>query len=326
MAVTSSSMVSYHFRHFFFLFAALGLGLVTIDAAWCQEPEKVTACQLKENPAAYNHKLVEVTGFVSHGFEDFGLFDPSCPSWPYVWLEYGGTAKSGTMYCCGVTANRSRPQELVIEDISVPLVEDNIFHEFDDLIQRRPDTVVHATLTGRFFSGKEPKGISWGRGYGHEGCCALLAIQGVRSVDPHNREDLDYGASPDQPDLNKVKCGYRDLFSIWPYGEFVEAQHRADHRTDEWVFDDPRRVAVNALAQRLKIDQTSITGMKQTRKVQGRIVYKWIPPGKDASYMVVVSRPYMLLFYAENPQKIAWVVIAAYESSCDKKNSVVRLK
>jgi hypothetical protein len=53
----------------------------------------VTVCELKANPADYNHKLIEVIGFVSHGFEDFGLFDANCPSWPYVWLEYGGYEK-----------------------------------------------------------------------------------------------------------------------------------------------------------------------------------------------------------------------------------------
>ena len=49
-------------------------------AALCEEqPEVVTVCQLKSDPPAYNHKLVEVTGFVSHDFEDFTLFDPTCP-------------------------------------------------------------------------------------------------------------------------------------------------------------------------------------------------------------------------------------------------------
>jgi len=83
-------------------------------AAVEEQPATVTICQLKSAPAAYNHKLVEVTGFVSHAFEDFTVFDPTCPSWPGVWLEYGGKAKSGTMYCCGVTADRHRPKELKV--------------------------------------------------------------------------------------------------------------------------------------------------------------------------------------------------------------------
>jgi len=60
--------------------------LVSFSAiAMCEDaPQAVTVCQLKGDPAAYNHKLVEVTGFVSHAFEDFSLFDPTCSSWPGV--------------------------------------------------------------------------------------------------------------------------------------------------------------------------------------------------------------------------------------------------
>jgi hypothetical protein len=60
--------------------------LVRGVAAAEEQPATVTICQLKSDPAAYNHKLVEVTGFVSHAFEDFTVFDPTCPSWPGVWL------------------------------------------------------------------------------------------------------------------------------------------------------------------------------------------------------------------------------------------------
>jgi len=35
-------------------------------------------CQLLADPAAYNHKLVEVTGVASKGFEDFTLSEPGC--------------------------------------------------------------------------------------------------------------------------------------------------------------------------------------------------------------------------------------------------------
>src|ERR1700687_4185215 len=83
--------------------------------ALCQEQaESVSVCQLKHDPPAYNHKLIEVTAFVSHDFEDFTIFDPTCPSWPDVWLEYGATSKSGTMYCCGVSDDRNRTEELVV--------------------------------------------------------------------------------------------------------------------------------------------------------------------------------------------------------------------
>jgi hypothetical protein len=65
----------------------LGCLLLTIvGVAFSQE--QPTVCQLK-NPPAFNHKLVEVTAFVSHAFEDFTLLDPTCSSWPGVWLSMG---------------------------------------------------------------------------------------------------------------------------------------------------------------------------------------------------------------------------------------------
>lgn len=55
------------------------------------KPEPVTVCQLSQDPGKYNQKAVQVTGFFSHGFEDSGLFDPSCESRFNIWYEYGGT-------------------------------------------------------------------------------------------------------------------------------------------------------------------------------------------------------------------------------------------
>ncbi|MBZ5528098.1 MAG: hypothetical protein LAN71_09390 [Acidobacteriia bacterium] len=298
-------------------------GLIVFSAVLrCEEPIRVTACELKRTPAAFNHKLIEVTGFVSHGFEDFGLFDPSCPSWPYVWVEYGGIHKSGTMYCCGVSAERTRPEELVVEGIEVPLTTDEIFDAFDKLIQTNPDTLVRATFVGRFFAGKEirhPKGeMGWG-GYGHMGCCSLFVIQKVLSVAPHERKDLDYGASPDQPNIGKTGCGYRDLLRADQYPDWIEAQHTADHQQNDWVFDDPKQVATAALSHLAKIDEKTAARVRKSRQLQGRIIYDLKTNGGKVTYMIVVSRPYLLSFYAEDPKKIAWVVIAAYKSSCDEK-------
>ena len=83
------------------------------------EPLKITLCELQNDPMKFNHKLIEVTGFISQGFEDFSIFDPLCSSDQCVWLEYGGMAKSGTIYCCGETPAVSRPEPLVIENIPI---------------------------------------------------------------------------------------------------------------------------------------------------------------------------------------------------------------
>ena len=61
------------------------------------------------------------------------------------------------------------------------------------------------------------------------------------------------------------------------------------------------------------------------REAQGRFVYEWKPKGKNASYMVVVSRPYWLSFFSSDPKKVSWIAIAAYESSCGKGDSVTRI-
>jgi len=135
------------------------------------------------------------------------------------------------MYCCGVTADRHRPKELKVEDISIPLTDDEQFRQFDKLIQPpfrsgMHGSLAHATLVGRFFSGrliKYPKGSSWG-GYGHMGCCTLFAIQGVKAVDSQNRGDLDYGAGFDQPDIGKVGCGYRFLTPIDSTADSIKTQ------------------------------------------------------------------------------------------------------
>jgi hypothetical protein len=293
--------------------------LVVYGTAYCQEqPEKVTVCQLKNAPPAYNHKLIEVTAFVSHDFEDFTVFDPTCPSWPDVWLEYGGTSKSGTMYCCGVTADRHRPKELEVENIPITLTVNDEFRRFDKLVQppfrsERHGSVVHAIIVGRFFAGRQrfEKGNRWG-GFGHMGCCTLLAIQEIKSVDPQDRDDLDYGASPDQPDTDKSGCGYRELTPLEPTVELIEAQQRAESGRENWAFEHPERVAADALG-RLAAVKEPITGVKQRRKAQGRIVYEWRSSKTRAKYMVVVTRPYWLSFYARDPKSVAWVVAAAYE-------------
>src|SRR5690242_6975804 len=192
----------------------LGCTFFFAAIAACQEqPQNVSLCQLQTNPTAYDHKLVEVTGFVSHDFENFTVFNPTClkgSGEESVWLEYGGKFKSDTIFCCGPTAGNTRPHELVIEKIRIPLIDDARFREFDKLIQPpfrsgNHGSIVHATLRGRFFSGKityKRETTTW-EGYGHLGCCSLLAIQQIVSVSPQDRDDLDYGASLDQPELQK---------------------------------------------------------------------------------------------------------------------------
>lgn len=309
------------------LLACLSVFLFAVTTAAQTEqskPIKVSYCELKKDLKAYNHKLIEVTAFVSHGFEDFTLLDPSCPSYPDVWLEYGGTAKSGTKYCCGVTTDRTRPKQLVVENIPVELHADQKFKHFDRMIQRAPETVVRATIVGRFFSGRErregPGG--WRAGYGHMGCCSLLAIEQILRVEPQTSRTLDYASSADQPDIDGVGCGYSELTDLEPYESALQSQVQAETGTRDWAFTDPRRVASEGLAEVTQLDR-SLIRLRQTRRAQGRFVYEW--RRKKTTYMVVVSRPYWLSYYAKDPKRIAWIVLAAYEASCEGPHSVERI-
>jgi hypothetical protein len=298
--------------------AILALSLTTL--AFSEVPQEVSVCELKADPAAFNHKLVQVTSFLSHGFEDFSLQEPGCDSTFDIWLEYGGNFVSGTVYCCGGAGERTRPKQMEVENISIPLLEDENLHKLDRLLRVPPVyAIAHATLVGRFFAGREipdPEGKRWG-GYGHMGCCSLLVIQQVLAVDPHDRNDLDYESFVDQPDIDKLKCGgYRDLISILPYHDMLEAEEKAETAEGGWAFDDPERVAVDGLAKLLKLDEKSVTGMKETRKSQGKIIYEWHARGKTR-YMVVVNRPYWLSFYSRKQGRVAWVLAAAYEECVD---------
>ena len=313
-----------NFRFTICLFVILLGGMLARPVAQrrpATERIKVSYCELKKNPVAYNHKLIEVTGFVSKGFENFTLFDPACPSYPEVWLEYGGTAKSGTIYCCGETPARSRPKSLVVENIPIEMVVDERFKQFDKLVQRQPDSVVRATLLGRYFDGEEAtfEDRTWRGGYGHMGCCTLLAIEQVLSVELQNSPELDYGAWAQQPNIEKVGCGYTRLTNLTPYEVSLKTQAQADRGEHDWMFTDPKRVAFEVLAGLIKVDPSSIE-LQQTGKWQGRFVYEWRPGGKKVTYMVVVSRPYWLSYFAKDPKRVSWVVLAAYEAGCGRGN------
>ena len=304
----------------------LGVVFCCAGTARCEEaPEPASICEVKNNPAAFNHKFLELTGFVEHGFEDFTFLDPHCPARPEIWLEYGGTVKSGTMYCCGVTAGRQRPDELVVEKISIPFVQNEQFKTFDHLIHlsTRPDgyaPTVHATFIGRFFAGKEmhyPKATFWG-GYGHMGCCSLFVIQEVSSVDAKHRNDLDYEVfrSPYFP--SDERCRVQPLMNgdWWRGG--LDTQKKADAGEHTWVFNDPKRVAAEALSQ--------VAGEKAASKIElmsaapGRMVYD-SKQNERESYEVTVTRPYWLSFYAHDPKQIAWLVLTANALHCGKENA-----
>ncbi len=174
--------------------------LLALQQGRAQTPEKpvaVSLCEVKAHPENFLHKLIEVTATASHGFEDSMVEDPRC-QWPNggpgVWMEYGGTRSTNTMYCCGFSPKPDRAKTLVVDGISLDLADDETFREFDKRLhpthsepQRGSDTV-RATMRGRIFAryegiGGTQQNPGW-RGYGHMGCCMLFVVTQVVSLDP----------------------------------------------------------------------------------------------------------------------------------------------
>lgn len=278
------------------------------------EPIMVSICELANNPQEFNRKLIQVEGFISHGFEDFMIFDPSCSTRQSIWLEYGGTNKSGTMYCCGVSADRTRPQPLKVENIPISLTVDEQFQQFDKLIQKEYNTIIHATIIGRFFSGEKqvyPKAVFWG-GYGHMGCCTLLAIERVVSVDQHDRNDVDYSASDNLPELNSLNS-YQIVTPNESSKDLITAQQKAESGEREWSFDNPLRVASETLASLSNVNEKLVVGVTQIRQSNGRFVYRWRDRLRKANYLIIVSRPYWLSYFAKDSKRVAWVSTTVYK-------------
>jgi hypothetical protein len=147
------------------------------------KPLDVSVCDLKNDPAKYNHSLVKLTGYFSRGFEDSNLFDPACKSNQFIWVDLGGKRSINVMYCCGFSPKPYREQELEVEGIKLPLTEDAIFNQYDKALAKGKN--VKATVIGTFFSGEKVKypGGTFYSGYGHMGIGSLFVVQQVLSSD-----------------------------------------------------------------------------------------------------------------------------------------------
>ncbi len=287
-----------------------------------RKPRDIDFCEIAKDPAAYNHNFVRITAFVTHGFEDFTLADPSCRSRSprfSIWLMYGGKTQSNTIYCCpGEGANEVQSESLAIEGIQLPLLTDATFGGFTNLLKNAPDTTVRVTLTGTFFSGAKQTingTTSWG-GFGHLGCCSLFVIQQVEAFEGHTRRDLDYTAEAgwyekggcDNGALRWVK--HVSLSFGDEVLQTIADQKMADSGTRSWAFDNPERAALEALKP---FYQNEVPNLRNVRRSQGRQVFQW-KNGKKV-VVVVVTRPYWLSFYAKS-NSVAWVATTIKEDDC----------
>jgi hypothetical protein len=172
-----------------FLRAAVPLFLLMLlpGISMAEEPLQTSLCEITKDPAAYDHKLVRVSGTVFRGFEGFVIRDRSCREKSAdIWLELGGLRGSEVTYCCGVTTNPKRESPLVIEGMETTLIQDKTFKRFQRITRGDgPVKTAKVTVVGRFFAGHKhtfPGGTFW-VGYGHMSFYSLLVIQQVVTVD-----------------------------------------------------------------------------------------------------------------------------------------------
>lgn len=165
--------------------------------ATVDRPRHVTPCQLASDPGRYDHELIEISGHIEHGFEQFTLSTDACSSGKTlgmgIWLEYGGKRQSQTVYCCADATGPDRKTALTVEGLVTRLTDDDVFARFDALLHRSPAVAVEATVIGRFFAGTRTtiNGHSFWGGYGHMGGFSLLIIERVTKAEVarHSSED-----------------------------------------------------------------------------------------------------------------------------------------
>lgn len=152
------------------------------------KPEQIvntTLCELSAYPAKFNHKLVKLSGNVTHGYRLFSFTDDGCqPNLSSIWLDYGGSVMAPSVYN-PQHENEHRNQPLVIEGVPTTLVEDAQFKKFSDMIAGMSDKPqARVTLIGRYFAGHEVHvaGFDLWKGFGPLDCCTLLVIQKIVDV------------------------------------------------------------------------------------------------------------------------------------------------
>lgn len=267
---------------------------------------KTNACDLLTRRNEFDKQMVELTTFVRNGFEDFSLYDPTCPvEFQNIWIDYGGKRRTGTVYCCNVEPSKDREKPAEVDGMVLDLIENEKFAAFDQLVKGSRQTTIRATLVGRFFAGhplKDSEKGLWG-GFGHMGVYSLFVIREVKDLDPHDdRKDLDY--SSEEPDFQRND--YRKIENISPDVSGLEVQKASEMGRNIWRFDDPARVALDALIRAARLGVANRKRLKQIDSRPGNRTYQYSPT-PNLSYFIVVKRPYWLSFYARDSARVVWV-------------------
>lgn len=304
--------------------AATLLFLLVSLPSWTQEqPVVVSVCQLLKSPRSFDKKRVVVHGSVSLAFEDFTLRSPDCPEEIGIWLLYGGDAETPTIYCCG-NHERTPGVNIRVEGITIPLVRDAVLNDF----HRRLTANRHysadgaschdcyfyklsATLVGRFFAGY-PDSESLMPGYGHLGCCRLLAIEQVQRFEAKRTEVPPHG---------DFACD--DKRWAWKESrrEGRAVQKAAKEQGQAWRASDANRVAEEFLDQKMKDwgETKSGTTRMESAEVFGdnwiQEAY-WVSSDGLTSYWLRLRKPSWLKRAAGGLEQVVWLPYGIERHHC----------
>jgi hypothetical protein len=173
---------------------AVAVWAMTASASGVQTPRKPTSitdahiCEVAAKPDPFDRKRIRLSGIVTQEFEHFTIADPACAedqSLAGIWLTFGGRVSPGVTYCCpGEGDRRRRRRDLIVDHVTIPLIEDATLTLFVRLLRNNDAFAGRATLVGTFFAGQSSEQAPASRGYGHFGCCALFVIEQVEQVAP----------------------------------------------------------------------------------------------------------------------------------------------
>ncbi len=200
----------------------------------------------------------------------------------------------------------------MVDGVVTSLVEDAAFHRLNELVHVDGGSAsVHTTAVGWFFAAKggDPRDVGLG-GYGHMGCCNLLVLRQVLSVDEVRDKTLDRnegGRSPNWPSTH-------DLVRLGRDRDMVKAQKETEAGAEGRSFTDPMLVARAFLVHVAGFSKEEALQLRELgiSSPEREVYVGTISGTTKANVRVVVSRPAWLSFYAKDPARVAWVVIGAY--------------
>ncbi len=288
----------------------------------------VSVCKIAASPDAFDGMLVRIDAYISRGFEDSTLHDPSCPeealvnfrnsieTSPHIWAEFADQV--GYWHVKGFAPLVKNEQ---LRQLRATLLERGHIHQ-----------MTRATMTGTFFAGRritERGKVTPLRGYGHMGCCSLFVISSVDSVQKNYSNTLDYAWGDwniGMPD----GCYSEQMLGV-PTNETIRKWQQDSNEDREAWHTDPRQTAEDEL-RRLKAGEfgnrsggrtellvpkkSDLKPPDQSRPTETLLEmpstpylkrYEYIEPDRVSQFMLVVTRPYWLENIATSAEGVIWV-------------------